>query len=94
VGRERLGAPDDGALVGLLEAEIERERCNRELDLERLADLGRNIGPPCPEALDSLGCFQRLEHPLGCGLDIEAEQDVGHGLDSFHFSGGANVTHV
>jgi hypothetical protein len=78
VGREGLRAPDDGALVGLLEAEVEGHRGDRELHLDRRSDLCWNVGPACPEAFDSLGGLQRIEHRLGGSLDIEAKQNIGH----------------
>jgi hypothetical protein len=41
VGRERLGAPDDGVLVGLLEAEVERKWRDGELDIHDRSDFRR-----------------------------------------------------
>src|SRR5262249_13651402 len=79
---ERLRAPHDARLVGLLEAKIERRRRDCELDLQRLADLGRNLGAARPEALDPIARLHSLEYLRRWSVDIEAEQHIGH-LTSF-----------
>src|SRR5207245_8343643 len=78
VRRKRLGAPDDGSLVGLLEAKVERSRRDRELDLERPTHLGRDLRAARPEALDPLARLHGLEHRPRRRVDLEAEQHVGH----------------
>src|SRR4030095_13686812 len=81
--REGRRTPGDHLVVGLAENQVKRCGCLGKAQIQRVADLCRNVRFVSPKAGDPFGGRERPTARIRCGVDVEGEEYVSHDCCSF-----------